>query len=143
MSGRYDKQARSRIRDFVALQLTDYPSNRKALAEYRQTLIPSAVPQYGGTRGSSGGESRPAEGLAVRIASDSYLAHLERSVTAIDRVLSRLDATDKQLIRLTYWRKGGNVATAAAKVYVSKSEAYRRLAAINTAIAHELGYIAF
>lgn len=141
MSARYDKQERSRIRDFVILQLVDYPTSRRQLAEYKEGLLPSPVPRYGSAGGTHGGESRPTEQLAVRIASDSYLAHLERAVTAIERVLVRLDDTDRKLIRVAYWRRGGTVTKAAAAAYVSKSEAYRRLSRITVAIARELGYM--
>lgn len=57
MSRRYSKQARNRVRDFVELQITDYHSNRRALADYRAQSIPSAVPKYGGTGGGHGGDS--------------------------------------------------------------------------------------
>lgn len=83
MSRRYSKQARNRVRDFVELQITDYHSNRRALADYRAQSIPSAVPKYGGTGGGHGGDSRPTELIGVRMASDQYIEHLTRSVAAV------------------------------------------------------------
>ena len=90
MGRRYSKQARNRVRDFVELQITDYHSNRRALADYRAQSIPSAVPKYGGTGGGHGGDSRPTELIGVRMASDQYIEHLTRSVAAVGAVLSRL-----------------------------------------------------
>ena len=143
MSRRYSKQARNRVRDFVELQITDYHSNRRALADYRAQSIPSAVPQYGGTGGGHGGDSRPTELIGVRMASDQYIEHLTRSVAAVGAVLSRLSPEDRRLVRLRYWRRGYTVERAAQELYLSKSAAYRKLNAITTAVARELGYISF
>lgn len=143
MSRRYSKQARNRVRDFVELQITDYHSNRRALADYRAQSIPSAVPKCGGTGGGHGGDSRPTELIGVRMASDQYIEHLTRSVAAVGAVLSRLSPEDRRLVRLRYWRRGYTVERAAQELYLSKSAAYRKLNAITTAVARELGYISF
>lgn len=143
MSRRYSKQARNRMRDFVELQITDYHSNRRALADYHAQSIPSAVPKYGGTGGGHGGDSRPTELIGVRMASDQYIEHLTRSVAAVGAVLSRLSPEDRRLVRLRYWRRGYTVERAAQELYLSKSAAYRKLNAITTAVARELGYISF
>lgn len=143
MSRRYSKQARNRVRDFVELQITDYHSNRRAIADYHAQSIPSAVPKYGGTGGGHGGDSRPTELIGVRMASDQYIEHLTRSVAAVGAVLSRLSPEDRRLVRLRYWRRGYTVERAAQELYLSKSAAYRKLNAITTAVARELGYISF
>lgn len=143
MSRRYSKQARNRVRDFVELQITDYHSNRRALADYHAQAIPSAVPKYGGTGGGHGGDSRPTELIGVRMASDQYIEHLTRSVAAVGAVLSRLSPEDRRLVRLRYWRRGYTVERAAQELYLSKSATYRKLNAITTAVARELGYISF
>jgi len=143
MSRHYSKQARNRVRDFVELQITDYHSNRRALADYHAQSIPSAVPKYGGTGGGHGGDSRPTELIGVRMASDQYIEHLTRSVAAVGAVLSRLSPEDRRLVRLRYWRRGYTVERAAQELYLSKSAAYRKLNAITTAVARELGYISF
>lgn len=143
MSRRYNKQARNRVRDFVELQITDYHSNRRALADYHAQAIPSAVPKYGGTGGGHGGDSRPTELIGVRMASDQYIEHLTRSVAAVGAVLSRLSPEDRRLVRLRYWRRGYTVERAAQELYLSKSAAYRKLNAITAAVARELGYISF
>ena len=143
MSRRYSKQARNRVRDFVELQITDYHSNRRTLADYHAQSIPSAVPKYGGTGGGHGGDSRPTELIGVRMASDQYIEHLTRSVAAVGAVLSRLSPEDRRLVRLRYWRRGYTVERAAQELYLSKSAAYRKLNAITTAVARELGYINF
>lgn len=143
MSRRYSKQARNRVRDFVELQITDYHSNRRALADYHAQSIPSAVPKYDGTGGGHGGDSRPTELIGVRMASDQYIEHLTRSVAAVGAVLSRLSPEDRRLVRLRYWRRGYTVERAAQELYLSKSAAYRKLNAITTAVARELGYISF
>lgn len=143
MSRRYSKQARNRMRDFVELQITDYHSNRRALADYHAQSIPSAVPKYGGTGGGHGGDSRPTELIGVRMASDQCIEHLTRSVAAVGAVLSRLSPEDRRLVRLRYWRRGYTVERAAQELYLSKSAAYRKLNAITTAVARELGYISF
>lgn len=143
MSRRYSKQARNCVRDFVELQITDYHSNRRALADDRAQSIPSAIPKYGGTGGGHGGDSRPTELIGVRMASDQHIEHLTRSVAAVGAVLSRLSPEDRRLVRLRYWRRGYTVERAAQELYLSKSAAYRKLNAITTAVARELGYISF
>lgn len=143
MSRRYSKQARNRVRDFVELQITDYHSNRRALADYHAQSIPSTVPKYGGPGGGHGGDSRPTELIGVRMASDQYIEHLTRSVAAVGAVLSRLSPEDRRLVRMRYWRRGYTVERAAQELYLSKSAAYRKLNAITTAVARELGYISF
>lgn len=143
MSRHYSKQARNRVRDFAELQITDYHRNRRALADYRAQSIPSAVPKYGGTGGGHGGDSRPTELIGVRMASDQYIEHLTRSVAAVGAVLSQLSPEDRRLVRLRYWCRGYTVERAAQELYLSKSAAYRKLNAITTAVARELGYISF
>lgn len=77
------------------------------------------------------------------MASDQYIEHLTRSVAAVRAVLSRLSPEDRRLVRLRYWRRGYTVERAAQELYLSKSAAYRKLNAITTAVARELGYIRF
>ena len=104
-------------------------------------MIPSAIPKYGPQTGGFDPEQRPTEETAMRIASDEYIAHLERSVRAIGEVYWKLTNLDKELIRLKYWSGELTAEGIALKLNMDKATMYRHLNTILTEIAKRLGYV--
>lgn len=132
----------TRVRDFVAWQLEHYYQSKRQLEDIKKDLIPSATPKYGGTGGGHGNEaSRVTEDVVIKICSPVYVQQLERTVSAIERIVGKLDKTDTQLITLVYFQGSYTVNGAAQIVGLSQSAAYNHINRILTAIALELGLI--
>ena len=93
-----------RVRDFVAWQLEHYRDNKMQLEEYKRDMIPSPTAKYGGTTGHGNEAHRSTEDIVERISSSAYIRNLEQTVKAIDYVISRLDSTDLDLVKLVYFR---------------------------------------
>jgi len=131
-----------KVKGYIEWQLEHYHDDKKQLEEYKNSFIPSGIANYSETGGCSGGQvGNPTERAVMAIASNRYIASLERSIGAIDAVLTKCDETDKKLIDLVYWRRSYTVVGAAYKVNISKSAAYKRINKILTAIATEAGAV--
>ena len=137
------RRARARlprhVRVYVEGILCCYDADRQRLKIYRDAMIPSAVPQYGGSGGGGQGESRPAEALGVRLADDRYLRELERTVTATERVLKSLDKLDRRLVQLVYIKKTHTVSGAAMALNMGRTMAFDHVNAVLWTLAGELG----
>lgn len=139
--GKYEASLDKRLKEFIEWELEHYPESKRQLEEYKRDMIPSATPAYSLSAGGHSGESRPTEGISFKILSDQYIIHTAQSIEAIERVLSRLSAEDKKLVDLVYWKGGHSISGAALASHTSKSVAYRRINAIITALAKEMGYV--
>lgn len=130
------------IRGFIEYQIRWWPENRKYLRELKNEMIPSQISQYGPHAGGShNSEQRPTEDIALKIVSDEYIAHLERSVRAIGEVLDKLNDIDMELIRLKYWSGELTPDGIALKLNIGTATMYRHLNAILTEIGKRLGYL--
>lgn len=129
------------IRGFIEYQVIWWPENKKILTAAKTDMIPSQISQYGPHAGGHDSEQRPTEDIAVKIASDEYISHLERSVRAIGEVYDRLADIDKELIRLKYWSGELTAEGVALKLNMDKATMYRHINAILTEIGKRLGYI--
>ena len=127
------------IRVYVEGVLCCYEEDRRQLRAYREEMIPSPVPQYGGAGGGGGSESRPAEALGIRLADDRYIREKERTVSAVERVLRRLDRHDRRLVQLVCLKRTHTVSGAAMLLNMGKTMAYEHLNAVLWAVAEELG----
>ena len=127
------------IRVYVEGVLCCYEENRRQLRAYREEMITSPVPQYGGAGGGDGSESRQAEALGIRLADDRYIREKERAVSAVERVLKRLDRHDGRLVTLVYLKRTHTVSGAALLLNMGKTMAYEHLNAVLWAVAEELG----
>lgn len=139
--GKYEASLEKRLKEFIEWELEHYPENKRQLEEYKRDMIPSATPAYSLAAGGHSGESRPTENISLKILSDQYVMHTARTVEAIERVLSRINKEDYKLINLVYWKGSHSISGAALDSHMSKSAAYRRLNAIITALAKEMGYV--
>lgn len=128
------------IKGMVEWQLERYKEDMRMLETFKNDLIPSPTQNISAARRSNS-VSRSTENITERIVSHPYLLYLEKSVTAISYVLSRCDETDITIIDLHYWQRALTIEGAAMQAHVSAATAYRRVNAILTAIAIELGYI--
>lgn len=130
-----------RVRDFVAWQLEHYRDNKMQLEEYKRDMIPSPTAKYGGTTGHGNEAHRSTEDIVERISSSAYIRNLEQTVKAIDYVISRLDSTDLDLVKLVYFRGEYTVEGAAQIVNLSRRAAYNHINSVLVAIAMELGLV--
>lgn len=139
--GKYEASLDKRLKEFIEWELEHYPESKRQLEEYKRDMIPSATPAYSLSAGGHSGESRPTENISLKILSDQYVIHTARCIEAIERVLHKLNADDKKLIDLVYWKGSHSISGAALASHTSKSAAYRRINAIITELAKELGYV--
>lgn len=130
------------IKRFIEYKLSHLTETERQLNEYKNLLMPSSTPAYSATGGGGAGESRPTEGLAIKIVSDAWVVDTERTRRIIRSILDALDKTDRSLIQLVYInREKLTKEGAALKCHISKSSAYERINAVLYAIAFELGYV--
>lgn len=139
--GRYKANLEKRLKGFIEWKLEHYHENKRQLEEYKRDMIPSATPAYSLAAGGHSGESRPAENISLKIIDDQYVRQTACIVDAIERVMNKLSRDDYMLIDLVYWKGSHSIEGAALALHTSKSTAYRKINAIITAIAKELGYV--
>lgn len=139
--GKYEASLDKRLKEFIEWELEHYPESKRQLEEYKRDMIPSATPAYSLSAGGHSGESRPTENISLKILSDQYVIHTAQCIEAIERVLHKLNADDKKLIDLVYWKGSHSISGAALASHTSKSAAYRRINAIITELAKEMGYV--
>jgi RinA family phage transcriptional activator len=130
------------IKGYVEWQLEHFHEDRKQLEQYKRDMIPSPVQSYSLTGGvQSGGTSNPTEKIGMRIANSAYILTTEKSVDAIEKVLSRCDPTDLKLIDLVYWQKAYTMHGAGMKAGLSERGAYYRINNILCMLAVEMGMV--
>ena len=130
------------IKEFIEWQLVHYHEDKRQLEQFKADMVPSCVPRYSLTGGTSKGSvSNPTESTAIRMATNPYILMTEIKIHAIDRTLSTLDDTDKRLIDLVYWKHLYTIAGAGMKINLSKTAAYDHVNRILGMIALEMGYV--
>ncbi len=130
------------VKSYVEWQLEHYHEDKRQLEQLKSEMIPSATANYefnGGGRASEPGN--PTERAAIRMLTNPYILNTERSIKAIEAVLSRCDDADKKLIELVYWKKSHTVYGAVMRVNYSTKTGYRHLNDILCSIALELGLV--
>ena len=125
----------------VEWQLEHYHEDKRQLEQYKAEMIPSPVQSYSLTAGCSHGVSRTTENVAERIVTNQYVVQTERSCQAIERVINRLDDTDKQLVDLIYWKQSYTVEGAGMKLHLGRTSTYQHVNNILCSIALEMGYV--
>lgn len=106
-------------RKYLKQVLRDYPRTKKSLERDKSAMIPSAVPNYESTPVNTSGESRPTEGLAIRLMSEESFIIREWEIHAVENTLARLDETDLKIVELYFWQ---DVSTQAIAFRVNLSE---------------------
>ncbi|MCQ2183267.1 MAG: hypothetical protein MJY89_07710 [Bacteroidales bacterium] len=138
---KYRKQLPKEIKRIAEYHLRFYQSNKKELARYQREIIPSATPAYAAAAGGHESESRPAERVALKLATDRYIFQLEQSIAIVEDVVSRLNQADAFLVRHVYWTRDLTVTGAANKMHMDRSTAYEHLNDILYDVATMLGYV--
>ena len=139
---RYKYTLDTRIRQHIEWQIEHYHEDRRQLKIAKDDMIPSPTASYSLTAGtSSSNVNRSTENIAVRIETNQYIKQLEQSCTAIERVLCRLPAEDKELIEIYYWRHEYTADGVGMKLNMTRRTVYRHINDILTAVALEMGYI--
>ena len=129
------------LRDFIEWQIEYYPDNKRELAVFKDSMIPSQISQYGLKEGSSfDSEKRPTEEITIR-RNPAYIMEQERIVNAIESVLNNLTEQDLELVRLRYWDGKLTPDGIAMKLNIGRTTLYERLNNILVIIAKRLGYI--
>ena len=128
------------LRDFIEWQIEYYPDNKRELAVFKDSMIPSQITQYGQKTGSFDSEKRPTEEITIR-RNPAYIMEQERIVKAIESVLDSLNEQDLELVRLRYWDGKLTPEGIAMKLNIGRTTLYERLNNILVIIAKRLGYI--
>lgn len=129
------------VRKITEWQIEHFPEEKKQLEAMKNDMILLRTQDYEHISGSQRGFSRPTERNAIQILSVPYIRRMEIGVDACERVLARLDDRDMELLRTIFWKKSRNVTGAAMDIFLSRSQAYKRLNTILGGVAFELGYL--
>lgn len=130
------------VKRMAEYHLRYYESNLRELARYRRDMIPSATPPYSaGGGGSHEGQNRPAERVALDMATDRYIFQLEQSTAAVEEVYSRASADDRKIVEHVYWKHDKTVSGAAMALNMDASTAYEHINNMLYEIAILLGYV--
>lgn len=131
-----------KVRGFVEWQLERYHEDKKQLELYKTDMIPSATASYSLTGGvSNGSVSNPTENIGLKMLTNPYILSTERSCLAIERVLCKLNETDKQLIDLVYWKRAYTIVGAGDKIGLSQRAVYQHINNVLGLIALEMGLV--
>ena len=128
------------LREFIEWQIEYYPDNKRQLAIFKESMMPSQIGKYGQKTGSFDSEQRPTEDITIRRNPD-YIMEQERIITAIESVYEHLNDQDKELIRLRYWDGKLTPEGIALTMNLGRTTFYQRLNNILVVIAKRLGYI--
>lgn len=129
-----------KIKRYIEYELEHFHENKRWLKETEENMIPGITPMFSFV-GGGGGINKPTEKAAIKIASSIYIRRTEENIRALERVLNRLDITDRTLVELVYFKKTFTVTGAGLKVKLDKSAAYRHINNILGLIALEMGLI--
>ncbi|MBQ0167477.1 MAG: hypothetical protein KBT02_10270 [Treponema sp.] len=129
------------IRGIVRFRLEHYHSYKQQLNSFFNDLLPSNTAQLSHERKAHNGENRAVENNAITIAESAYILEIEKSVNAIEYVVSRLTEEDRKLVEMVYWRATHSLTGAGVILNMSQRTAYRHADAILTALAIEMGLV--
>lgn len=130
-----------KIRGIVEYQLEHYFDSKRQLKEAEKVMMPSNTPKYSLEAVNHSETSRATENTAINIMQNRYLIEIEKSINAIEYVVSRLTNEDKKLVDLVYWKGTHTIDGAGYELNMSRRTAYRHNDMILKALARELGYI--
>ena len=122
-------------------QLEQYPEEKKQLEILKNDLIVLRTQNFENVGGTQYNLTRPTEANALRLISAPYLQRMEIGCAAVESILAMLDPIDKALIETVFWKKSNNVTGAAMDIYLSRSQAYRRLHDILGGVAAGMGFV--
>lgn len=128
---------------YVEAELFDYPWTLKEIARLRADIALEGVALEEallGARVSGGRLPDPTREKAIRLITNRRLKRMEETVEAIERVLSRLPAEMRELVRLRYWERWGRVRVC-EELHISERTYYRWRAAVVRAVAVEMGLV--
>lgn len=138
---RYKFSLNLKIKSYVIWCLQHYREDKKQLEEYKQDLMPATTQNYSADVVQSSNISNTTELMGIKLATNQYIITTERNIVAVERVLERCDAEDKQLIELVYWRQLYTIKGAAIKMNMHHATAYRKINNILCWMALEMGII--
>lgn len=130
-----------KVRGYIEWQLEHYHEDKKQLEEYKMEMMPNCTTSYNLAQPSNRNNSDITAKTALNLATSPYIMATERSLRAIEKVLSRCDETDKRLIELIYWKKSHTMEGAGICVNLTKTPCYERINKILYALALEMGVI--
>ena len=129
------------LQSFVNGIIEYYPDNKKQLALLKDSMISSAISQYGPRIGSSfDSEQRPTEDITI-MRNQTYIVEQERIILAVESVLTKLSEQDLELVRLRYWSGELTPDGIAMKLNIDRATMYYRLNNIQVEVARRLGLV--
>lgn len=130
---------------YVEEEVRNYHETKKQLEELRLNVITGAIHQeyrdenIGGS--SSGNISNQVEQRVTLLYMDNQIQRMNKVVRAIEKVLSKLSAEDKNLVQLRYWSKHKNTWEYIAKnSYMDRATAIRHRNFLIQEIAKNMGF---
>jgi RinA family phage transcriptional activator len=126
--------------NFVKREISRYTYYKKQIKDERDNIINESCFEISDMPKPANKISRPTELKAMRLCSIMNMAHMERTVDAIERMLH---IVDKHKVRLfdMYFVKRWDKEACMCELYVSEKTFKRWLSEIVVITAEELGYI--
>ena len=120
-------------------ELYAYHQTKKAIADLRRDIIEGS-PMSDGTGIRSSEPGNPTHNKAVRLVDSKLLSQMEKTVAAIDYVMSKLPEEKINLVKLKYWQGHLTDLGIQVKLNLSRRTYYRWKADIVIDIARQIGW---
>lgn len=135
---KYKNKVPLHIRRYCEWELRHYRENKRKLKEVEDSMMPLITTKWSEAGGGSG-VSNPTERTALKLATNTYLLQMGKTVEAIDRCYEQLEDADKKLVELVYFQNRFTIFGAAQEVGYSQTAAYKKLNDFIYLLACELG----
>jgi RinA family phage transcriptional activator len=132
---------RREIKDFIRLELRNYDNTKQEWEDIHTSIVDASPYMDGQPRGSD--VSNPTESKAIRLITNKRLEQLERTMKAVERIVTNLPSSKLKLVQLKYWTEPQLLTDIgiAQKLNCSRSTFYEWDNMILTALAREMGFI--
>jgi RinA family phage transcriptional activator len=132
---------RKEIRRYIETELQDYENTKREYELVQQDIVNQSGTLDGQPRGTD--ISQPTERKAIKLVTNKRLAQLERTIKAIERVITNLPEEKFKLVRLKYWTSPQILTDEgiAQQIGCSRSTYYEWKDGILIALAKQMGLI--
>lgn len=129
-----------REKAFVELEMSRYEYYKKMISLERERILnASPKPPDGMPRGNA--TSNPTEQKAVKLLTNTAVLSMQMTIEAIDRVLKRSNALERQLFKLCYINGRKDYYRMCDDLHISYPTLRRYKSALIESVASELGIL--
>lgn len=126
------------LKKYIETEIRYYPETVKEYEMLKDDIIGSTGSRSGGR---NQGVSKVVENKVVRLLTNKRLKRMEDTIKAVDYMLSKLDGTQKDFVRMYYWEKRYTLIGVALELNCSERTLYRWVDKVCSLVAYDLGLI--